>query len=265
MLASALLVVSCGLVPPVRHAAPRMQDKPKPGYYKRPSAALEQGGGFYVPGLEGSRLRVTGASVLSVGLVLNRVLSPGEPVSSQVVSEALGALGCAIIFVQAAAQQRVEAEREADALRAAFAERQSERQEVGADLEADVLRSARARWAASALLRLTPARTVVWVDDEAAESAAASVLLRFGRFPDADAALLPAAEQPLRALLPAGARSVVLDELDPPPPPLPTNAGSAVLCVCGTGVVAMASERAAAFTPKHQRYLERVCALLDGS
>ena len=243
-----------------------MAEKPpvKSGYYKRPSAALEQGGAFYVPGLEGSRLRVSVAAVLSLGLVLNRAFSPGEPQFSQVVSEFLGALGCAIIFVQAAFQQQVEAAMERDELRAALQERLAERQEVSSSLAADEARAGRAKWAASALLRLTPARTLLWVDESAADPTEA-VLLRFGRFPDADAALLPSASRPLRALLPAGAKSALVDVLDDaPPPPLPTNAESALLCVCGSGILAIASERAAAFTPKQQAYLERCCELIDG-
>ena len=215
-----------------------------------------------MPGLEGSRLRVSVGGALA-GLVLNRAFSPGEPQFSQVVSEFLGALGCAIIFVQAAFQQQVEAAMERDELRAALQERLAERQEVSSGLAADEARAGRAKWAASALLRLTPARTLVWVDEAAADPAEA-VLLRFGRFPDADAALLPSASRPLRALLPAGAKSALVDVLDDAPPPLPTNAESALLCVCGSGILAIASERAAAFTPKQQAYLERCCELIDG-
>ena len=247
-----------------RAPSPLMAPPPPPvksGYYKRPSAALEQGGAFYVPGLEGSRLRVAAASVLSVGLVLNRVLSQGEPVGSQLVSEVLGAIGCAIIFVQAAQQAQVEKELERDALRAAFASRMSELQEVGGALKEDAPRAARARWAAGALLRVTPARAVVWLDDAATSDA---VLLRFGRFPEGEGAPLAPRATALRALLPAGATSVLIDALDdPPPPPLPANAESAALCVCGTGVLALASERAGAFTEKQRGFLEQCCKLLD--
>lgn len=250
------------LAPPAMRHAPIIMASPPPpaksGYYKRPSAALEQGGSFYVPGLEGSRLRVGGAAVLAVGLVLNRVLSPGEPVSSQVVSEALGAIGCVIILVQSALQARIEAQIEEDELRAAFASRNKERQELSASLEADALRAARAKWAAGALLRVTPARAVLWVDGDD------SLVLKCGRFPDADDARPPSSGAPLRALLPAGATSAVLDTLDDaPPPPLPSNAASALVCACGGGgVVVITSEQRGAFTPTQQGYLERCCALL---
>ena len=95
---------------PMRSSPIHMAAPPPPplnkGYGARPSAAVEQGGSFYVPGLEGARVRIAGATVLTVGLVLNRVLSPGDPTGSQTVSEALGALSIAIIFAQSAAQQK---------------------------------------------------------------------------------------------------------------------------------------------------------------
>jgi hypothetical protein len=57
------------------------------GFYVRPSKALETGGGFYVPGVEGSRLRL-GLAVASVVLLfVNRAISQGaEPEFSQVAS-----------------------------------------------------------------------------------------------------------------------------------------------------------------------------------
>ena len=88
------LDAAIALAPPPRstlvmRSAPRalatMASPPPPvskGYYARPSAAVEQGGSFYVPGLEGSNLRLSAAALLSVGLVLNRVFSPGEAASS---------------------------------------------------------------------------------------------------------------------------------------------------------------------------------------
>ena len=61
------------------------------GYYARPSAAVEQGGAFYVPGLEGFKLRIAVALLLLATLVANRLLSPTQPLSSQLISEMLGA------------------------------------------------------------------------------------------------------------------------------------------------------------------------------
>jgi hypothetical protein len=273
MLLSAAILSALALAPPPAARLARQQPQlrmmaPPPsspkagsGYYVRPSAALERGGGFYVPGLEGTRLRVVGAAVLSVGLVLNRVLSPGEPQTSQVVSEALGALGCAIVFGQSAAQQRIEAEQEQDELRAALASRMSETQELGATLAQDEPRAARSRWAAASLLRITPARAVVWVGGDG------GVMLRCGRFPPGDIGSEPdAAESGARRLLELsrGGGSLAIELADgEPTAPLPSNSASVAVCPCGDGVLALASEQSAAFSPTHVRWLERSAALLE--
>ena len=250
-------------------AAPPNKKSPKSSaYYRRPSAALERGGGFYVPGLEGSRLRVAVASILSVGLVLNRILSPGTPTSSQVASEVLGAVGIAFVFAQSVVQSRLEAEIEADELRSALVSRLSEVQETGpslADGSRPPLAAARAKWAAAALLRLTPARAAVWVASDG------EVLLRFGRFPDDSGAASggdgEALLSTLRSSRPASqpeaaAWSVELGSAAAPPPhPLPSNSESAAICQCGGGVLALASERPAAFSAEHLQSLER-CKLL---
>ena len=97
-----------------------------------------------------------------------------------------------------------------------------------------------------------------------ASDSADAFLLRFGRIPEGDGAAAPPASRTLRALLPAGATSTIVDALEQPPPPLPTNAVSAILCACRDGtILAATSERAAAFTPKQQRYLEVAAALLE--
>ncbi|CAM9859912.1 unnamed protein product, partial [Chrysoparadoxa australica] len=40
-------------------------------FYRRPSAAVERGGGFYVPGLQGTRLPIPAGSIMAVRLALN--------------------------------------------------------------------------------------------------------------------------------------------------------------------------------------------------
>ena len=39
------------------------------GFYRRPSKAIEQGGGFFIPGLEGERIRIVTALALLVALL----------------------------------------------------------------------------------------------------------------------------------------------------------------------------------------------------
>lgn len=240
------------------------KNRKQDGYYRRPSAALEQGGSFYVPGLEGTRLRTAGAVVLSVGLLLNRVLSPGEPVTSQYISEAFGVFGCLVVFAQSAAQNRVDSEMEQDALRAAFAARLKERQDVAESLP--TLTTERARWAAATMLKVTPARAVVWVGADGA------VLARCGRFPEptsSEPAAMDAVDvQPLLALMAedatAGSLLAEAEFTDAPPAPLPRNAASALLCRCGDGgsVLAIASEQPFAFSERHARWLQDCASLL---
>ena len=57
------------------------------GFYVRPSKALEQkGGGFYVPGVDGGRLRLGLAGAAVLLLFVNRAITPGgaDPEFSQV-------------------------------------------------------------------------------------------------------------------------------------------------------------------------------------
>lgn len=235
--------------------------------YRRPSAALEQGGSFFVPGLEGTKLRTGAAAVLSVGLLLNRILSPGEPASSQYVSEALGVFSCLIVFAQSAAQNRVDAEAAEDALRAAFAARLKERQEYAESLTP--LAAERTRWVATTLLKTTPARAAVWV------GADGTVLARCGRFPEPTGTdpppMAPVDAQALRALF--ADMPVTMVDFDVsgrgsvPPAPLPRNAVSALLCRCGgeardAGVLAITSEQPAAFSERHGQWLHDCARLL---
>ena len=94
--------------------------------YARPTQAIEKGGAFYVPGLEGTGVYVAGASVAGVGLILNRLLSPkvvSESEWNQVVSEVIAVVGIVYIYVQAFFQERAEKQQAEDDLRAAFAAR----------------------------------------------------------------------------------------------------------------------------------------------
>lgn len=72
----------------------------KASFYKRPSKAIEMGGGFFIPGLEGYRLRLATAALVFVLLVLNRF--PGyDPSASQFTSEAIGAGAAVVLLAQA--------------------------------------------------------------------------------------------------------------------------------------------------------------------
>lgn len=72
----------------------------KSSFYKRPSKAIEMGGGFFIPGLEGYKLRLATALLVLLLLALNRY--PGyTPAASQLTSEAIGAGAAVILLAQA--------------------------------------------------------------------------------------------------------------------------------------------------------------------
>ena len=59
-------------------------------FYVRPSKAIERGGGFYVPGLEGYRLRLFISLLIMFLMAANRLLLPGyHPLESQILSEGI--------------------------------------------------------------------------------------------------------------------------------------------------------------------------------
>lgn len=85
----------------VTAASKESQRGERKGFYVRPSAAIEKGGGFFIPGLEGEwRLRVLCSSIVAILLAANRF--PGYEVpQSQVVSESVGATAAVLLLVQA--------------------------------------------------------------------------------------------------------------------------------------------------------------------
>ncbi|CAN8068668.1 unnamed protein product [Agarophyton chilense] len=88
-----------------RRSAPRAKAPPpsaKPIFYKNPSKAIEKGGGFYVPGLRGPRLRFAVASVVATLLTANHVVTAvAQPPHTLLTSEALAAAAVLAVFVTA--------------------------------------------------------------------------------------------------------------------------------------------------------------------
>jgi len=73
------------------------------GFYVRPSAAIEKGGGFFIPGFEGWKLRGLIASVLVFLLFSNRA-GGYDPTPNQLVSEAIASTAVVSLIVQTANQ-----------------------------------------------------------------------------------------------------------------------------------------------------------------
>ena len=73
------------------------------GYYRRPSRAIEKGGGFFVPGLEGEKIRVVSAAVLVFMIASNRA-GVEDATAAQITSEVIGMVMAVILFVQGVAE-----------------------------------------------------------------------------------------------------------------------------------------------------------------
>mmetsp|Transcript_25957 Transcript_25957/g.24810 ORF Transcript_25957/g.24810 Transcript_25957/m.24810 type:complete len:294 (+) Transcript_25957:145-1026(+) len=73
------------------------------GYYRRPSRAIEKGGGFFIPGLEGEKIRVLSAAVLILAIASNRA-GVQDATAAQITSEVIGVVMAVILFVQGLAE-----------------------------------------------------------------------------------------------------------------------------------------------------------------
>eukprot|EP01038_Epipyxis_sp_PR26KG_P015871 gene15871-21518_t len=69
------------------------------GYYVRPSRAIEKGGGFYVPGLEGERIRILAAITFIFLLLFNHSGLQNESFSL-VVTEVVTIICSVVLFLQ---------------------------------------------------------------------------------------------------------------------------------------------------------------------
>lgn len=80
--------------------------KKSTGVYARPSAAIERGSGFFIPGLEGSRVRLLfGILALVLTYVNNSLNVPGGPTTNGLgVSEAVAVLAGILLLLQAAVE-----------------------------------------------------------------------------------------------------------------------------------------------------------------
>lgn len=153
-------------------------------YYRRPSAALERGGGFFVPGLEGYRLRLVmgGLAISLIGL--NRW--PGYVVdASQIRSETIGLLCAFLSLLQAIVDMQTEmavsrrreaisSEATSETLGAAPSGENTfgEDSDSGSDLKVSSVspnlgvEGNRLKWIGGVILQLTPACTVLFISNQ---------------------------------------------------------------------------------------------------
>jgi hypothetical protein len=79
------------------------------GIYSRPSAAIERGSGFFIPGLEGSRIRFFFGITVLLADAASHFLAAGKPGDvGQLVSESLAAFYGALLLLQGSIELGVE-------------------------------------------------------------------------------------------------------------------------------------------------------------
>jgi hypothetical protein len=158
---------------PHRAASSAMAANQKPppisgSFYRRPAKALERGGGFYVPGFEGDRLRLALSALFSAAIITNHLASAQPVPAPQQSSEVIG-LALAVYTVVQALVERATASAATRALEA----RDAQTDALAAALAAEPAPGARAAgqsaaasefaWAARATLDSTRAEAVVLV------------------------------------------------------------------------------------------------------
>ena len=139
----------------------------KDGVYVRPSAAIERGSGFFIPGLEGPKVRLFGGSILLTLLAINHVLSSSTNNLGNSFSEALAAVFSVLVLLQGVIEYTKENRR--DQLIVQGKEKTSndasttswKQQWMVPATDADW--KSRVEWAAATFLSLTPADHVALI------------------------------------------------------------------------------------------------------
>jgi hypothetical protein len=80
-------------------SVPSSGEKGMKGFYRRPSKAIEQGGGFFIPGLEGERVRILSALALFVALLSNRI-GVANVSTNVIISEVVAYISTLILLLQ---------------------------------------------------------------------------------------------------------------------------------------------------------------------
>lgn len=158
------------------------------GVYVRPSAAIERGSGFYVPGLEGSRVRIIFGALCLILSYVNSVLGLGDSniAAVEFSQKLVGFYGILLLF-----QGLVEYGKEAglgldfdvsesrdENVVASSSNAKSLDQIVASGLEERLLE--KIRWAAASFVSLTPAVQVMLLESDSDENGNQEVLYSLG-------------------------------------------------------------------------------------
>ena len=102
------------------------------GYYVRPSKAVEEGGGFFIPGLEGEKIRLVSGFSLLAFQAYNQVQST-ESTPALAVTQIIGTLSALYIFIKGALDWLKVSDRSSDSKEAFLATLQSTPSDVSLD------------------------------------------------------------------------------------------------------------------------------------
>ena len=102
------------------------------GYYVRPSKAVEEGGGFFIPGLEGEKIRLVSGFSLLAFQAYNQVQST-ESTPALAVTQIIGTLSALYIFIKGALDWLKVSDRSTDSKEVFLATLQSTPSDVSLD------------------------------------------------------------------------------------------------------------------------------------
>jgi len=143
--------------------SPQRKIGKKEGVYVRPSAAIERGSGFFIPGLEGAKVRVAvGVLLLVVNALVFATNTASTATNGNLFTQGLSAVFALLVLFQAAIEvSREEKRMNGDVATVTAESPQQVWQKRWSVPPMDERWKERVEWAASSYLALTPARNII--------------------------------------------------------------------------------------------------------
>jgi len=166
----------------------RSKTRKPSGVYSRPSAAIERGSGFYVPGLEGSRVRsLFGIFLVALCYINHTVGSPNAITFSQTLSESVTYIFGMLLFLQGLVEFGKESGFVVKSKEDQYEEAVSSSSSVSltqvasSSLTEECIESL--QWIAASFISLTPATHVLLIETSSEDmGSSASILFQLGAF-----------------------------------------------------------------------------------
>lgn len=158
---------------PTQLFSEKKKDNNNKGVYVRPSAAIERGSGFFIPGLEGPRVRLLFGLTVLILTAVNHFLGDAPPTSS--LSEALAVGYAVLLLLQAAIEFGKEDmgyvvvamdDKERKQTKAAAASTEGMVQRWAGSDDDDEGWKERVKWSAASYVSLTPATQMMLLEND---------------------------------------------------------------------------------------------------